>query len=97
MHSEVPRNKASLNPANCTVVVKGAMLLGHIVGKERIAMDPDKVNAIKEALAGCHITMTLEQLLWLVLRFRKRAEEIVATSPSSRSAGCKRTNRLNHD
>ena len=77
MHSEVPRNKASLNPANCTVVVKGGMLLGHIVGKERIAMDPDKVNAIKEALAGCHITMTLEQLLRLVPRFSKGLKKLL--------------------
>ena len=41
--------RLSLNPANCTVLVKGGMLLGHILGKEGIAMDPDKVKAIQEA------------------------------------------------
>jgi hypothetical protein len=41
----------SLNPAKCAFAVTNGMLLGHIVSKDGIAMDPDKVKAILEAQA----------------------------------------------
>jgi hypothetical protein len=43
--------RLSLNSANCAFAVTSGMLLGHIVSKEGIAMDPDKVKAILEAPA----------------------------------------------
>jgi hypothetical protein len=41
----------SLNPAKCVFAVSSRMLLGHIVSKDGIAIDPDKVKAILEAPA----------------------------------------------
>jgi hypothetical protein len=41
--------RLSLNPAKCAYGVTSEMLLGHIVSKDGIAMDPDKVKAILEA------------------------------------------------
>jgi hypothetical protein len=41
--------RLSLNPAKCAFAVTSGMLLGHIVSKDGIAMDPDKVKAILEA------------------------------------------------
>ena len=41
----------SLNPAKCAFQVTSGALLGHIVSKEGIAMDPDKVQAILNAPA----------------------------------------------
>jgi hypothetical protein len=38
--------RLSLNPEKCVFVVTSGMLLGHIVSKEGIAMDPDKVKAV---------------------------------------------------
>ena len=43
--------RLNLNLAICEFVVASSMLLGHIVSKEGIAMDPDKVKAILEAPA----------------------------------------------
>jgi hypothetical protein len=43
--------RLSLNPANCCFTVTSGMLLGHIVSKDGIAMDPYKVKAILEAPA----------------------------------------------
>jgi hypothetical protein len=42
--------RLSLNPAKCAFVVISGMLLGHIVSKDGIAMDSNKVKAILEAL-----------------------------------------------
>lgn len=39
-----------MNPLKCVVVVRGGKLLGHVISKERIAVDPDKVKAIMQAL-----------------------------------------------
>jgi hypothetical protein len=41
--------RLSLNPVKCAFAVTSGMLLGHIVSKDGIAMDPDKVKAILEA------------------------------------------------
>jgi hypothetical protein len=41
--------RLSRNPAKCAFAVTSRMLLGHIVSKDGIAMDPDKVKAILEA------------------------------------------------
>jgi hypothetical protein len=43
--------RLSLNPAKCAFAVTSGMLLGHIVSKDGIALDPDKVKAILEAPA----------------------------------------------
>ena len=43
--------RLSLNPGKCVFGVTSGTLLGHIVSKEGIAMDPDKVRAILEAPA----------------------------------------------
>jgi hypothetical protein len=43
--------RLSLNPAKCAFAVTSRMLLGHIVSKDGIAMDLDKVKAILEAPA----------------------------------------------
>ena len=43
--------RLSLNPAKCVFGVSSGTLLGHIVSKEGIAVDPDKVKAILEAPA----------------------------------------------
>ena len=41
--------RLSLNPAKCVFGVASGNLLGHVVSKEGIAVDPDKVRAILEA------------------------------------------------
>ena len=41
--------RLNLNPAKYAFTVTNGMLLGHIVSKEGISMDPDKVKAILEA------------------------------------------------
>ena len=38
----------SLNPAKCAFSVSNGTLLGHIVRRDGIAMDPDKVNAFSQ-------------------------------------------------
>jgi hypothetical protein len=43
--------RLNLNLAKCAFAVTSEMLLGHIVSKDGIAMNPDKVKAILEALA----------------------------------------------
>ena len=43
--------RLSLNTSKCTFAVPRGMLLAHIVSKEGITMDPDKVKAILEAPA----------------------------------------------
>ena len=45
----------SLNPVKCAFRVMRGTLLGHIVSREGIAMDPDKVKAILEAPAPTNI------------------------------------------
>jgi hypothetical protein len=54
--------RLSLNPVKCAFTVTSRMLLGHIVSKDGMAMDPDKVKAILEALAP-HNATTLSRLL----------------------------------
>ena len=43
--------RLSLNPAKCVFGVASGNLLGHVVSREGIAVDPDKVKAILEAPA----------------------------------------------
>ena len=43
--------RLSLNPAKCVFGVTSGALLGLIISKDGIAVDPDKVKAILEALA----------------------------------------------
>ena len=40
--------RLKLNPAKCAFAVKSGILLGHIVSKEGLSIDPDKVKAIQE-------------------------------------------------
>jgi hypothetical protein len=57
----------SLNPAKCAFAVTSGMLLGHIVSKEGIAMDPDKIKAILEAPAPHNakaLSRFLGQIRW---------------------------------
>jgi hypothetical protein len=59
--------RLSLNPAKCAFAVTSGMLLGHIVSKEGIAMDPDKVKAILEAPAPHNakaLSRFLGQIRW---------------------------------
>lgn len=42
----------SLNPLKCAFAVRNGKLLGHIISKEGIAVDPDKVAAIMQAPAS---------------------------------------------
>ena len=54
--------RLSLNPANCVFEVTSNTILGHIVSKDEIAVDPDKVKAILEAPAPT-TTKALSQFL----------------------------------
>ena len=59
--------RLSLNPAKCAFAVASGMLLGHIVSKDGIAMDPDKVKAILEAPAPTNakaLSRFLGQIRW---------------------------------
>jgi hypothetical protein len=58
--------RLSLTPAKCAFAVTNGMLLGHIVSKERIAMDPNKVKAILEAPAP-HNAKALSRFLGQIL------------------------------
>ena len=40
--------RLKLNPAKCAFAVKSGILLGHIVSKKGLSIDPDKVKAIQE-------------------------------------------------
>ena len=40
--------RLKLNPAKCAFAVKSGILLGHIVSKEGLSIDPNKVKAIQE-------------------------------------------------
>ena len=66
--------RLSLNPAKCIFGVTNDMLLGHIVSKDGIAVDPDKVKAILEAPAPTTakaLSRFLGQIRWhnQMLRF----------------------------
>jgi hypothetical protein len=59
--------RLSLNPLKCAFAVTSGMLLGHIVSKDGIAMDPDKVKAILEAPAPHNakaLSRFLGQIRW---------------------------------
>jgi hypothetical protein len=59
--------RLSLNPAKCAFAVTSGMLLGHIVSKDGIAMDPDKVKVILEAPATHNakaLSRCLGQIRW---------------------------------
>ena len=59
--------RLSLNPTKCAFSVTNGVLLGHIVRGEGIAVDPDKVKAILEALAPKTmkaLSRFLEQIQW---------------------------------
>ena len=56
-----------MNPAKCAFGVTSDALLRHIVSKEGIAVDPDKVKAILEALDPTNVkalSRFLGQLEW---------------------------------
>ena len=42
-------SRLSLNPAKCAFSVTSGALLGHVVSKEGIAVDPNKISAIIQA------------------------------------------------
>ena len=46
--------RLSFNPAKCTLGVTSGALLGHIVSKEGIVVDPRKIKVIIEAPAPCN-------------------------------------------
>ena len=54
--------RLSLNPAKCAFGVTSGALLGHIVSKEGIAMDPNKISAIIQAKTPAN-AKTLSQFL----------------------------------
>ena len=59
--------RLSLNTAKCVFGVSSGTLLGHIVSKEGIAVDPDKVKAIVEAPAPATakaLTRFLGEIRW---------------------------------
>ena len=61
------QGRLSLNPAKCAFGVTSGALLGHIVSKDGIAIDPDKVKAIMEAPApnnGKALSRFLGQIRW---------------------------------
>jgi hypothetical protein len=69
--------RLSLNPVKCAFAVTSGMLLGHIVSKEGIAMDPDKVKAILEALAPHNakaLSRFLGQIRWHIRMIRHLAD-----------------------
>ena len=51
-----------MNPAKCVFGVASDNLLGHVVSKEGIVVDPDKVRAILEAPTPTNAT-TLSRFL----------------------------------
>jgi hypothetical protein len=56
-----------LNPAKYTFAFTSGMMLGHIVSKDGIAMDPNKVKAILEAPAPHNakaLSRFLGQIRW---------------------------------
>jgi hypothetical protein len=59
--------RLSLNPAKCAFAVTSGMLLGHIISKDRIAMDLDKVKAVLAAPAPHNakaLSRFLGQIRW---------------------------------
>ena len=41
-------HKVEAQPTKCAFAVKSGILLGHVVSKEGLSIDPDKVKAIQE-------------------------------------------------
>jgi hypothetical protein len=69
--------RLSLNPAKCAFAVTSGMLLGYIVSKHGIAMDPDKVKAILEASAAHNaqaLSRFLGQIRWSSRMIRHLAD-----------------------
>jgi hypothetical protein len=62
--------RMSQNPAKCAFAVTSGMLLSHIVSKEGIAMDPDKVKAILDAPAP-HNAKALSRFLGQIRRYSR--------------------------
>ena len=60
-------SRLSLNPAKCAFGVTSGSLLGHIVSKEGIAVDPNKVTAITQAKTPANakaLSRFLGQIRW---------------------------------
>jgi hypothetical protein len=68
--------RLSLNPAKCAFAVTNGMLLGHIVSKEGIAMDPNQVKAILEAPAP-HNAKALSRFLGQIRWHNRMIRELV--------------------
>ena len=59
--------RLTLNPEKCVFGIANGNLLGHIVSKDGIAVDPDKVKAILDALAPNNakaLSRFLGQIRW---------------------------------
>ena len=61
------QRRLSLNPAKCVFWVTSVLLLGHIVSRDGISIDPDKVKAIIDAPAPTNaraLSRFLGQIRW---------------------------------
>jgi len=61
------QTKLKLNLAKCAFAVRSGVLLGHIVSKEGLAVDPRKVEAIRKLRAPTNIkelSRFLRQIKW---------------------------------
>ena len=61
------QSKLKLNPAKCAFAVTSGVLLGHIVSKDGLAVDPQKVEVIRKLRTPCNIkelSRFLGQIKW---------------------------------
>ena len=61
------QGRVSLNPAKCAFRVTSGTMLGHIVSREGIIVDPNKVKTILEASAPTNVkalSRFLGQIRW---------------------------------